>query len=86
LRRIFLLAVALIPAFGIMFLLFVAQPGLDLQNPRPLMWHYGDTTGFKTAILRYLHEGVTVIVLCNRTDLDAGALALKAAPLTSGSR
>jgi CubicO group peptidase (beta-lactamase class C family) len=58
---------------------------LDLQNPRPLMWHYGDTVGFKTAILRYPHDGVTVIVLCNRTDLDAGALALKAASLISGS-
>jgi len=56
---------------------------LDLQNAHPLMWHYGDTMGFKTAILRYLHDGVTVIVLCNRTDVDAGALALKAASLTS---
>lgn len=58
---------------------------LDLQNAHPLMWHYGDTMGFKTAILRYPRDGVTVIVLCNRTDLDAGALALKAASLTSGS-
>ena len=51
---------------------------LDLKNPRPMMWHYGDTMGFKTAILRYFDSNVTVIVLCNRTDLDAGALALKA--------
>jgi len=58
---------------------------LDLQSPRPLMWHYGDTIGFKTAILRYLHDDVTVIVLCNRTDFDAGALALKAASLASGA-
>jgi hypothetical protein len=35
--------------------------------------------GFKTAILCYLDSHVTVIVLCNRTDLDAGALALQAA-------
>jgi CubicO group peptidase (beta-lactamase class C family) len=51
---------------------------LDLQDPHPLMWHYGDTMGFKSAILRYIRDGVTVVVLCNRTDLDAGALALKA--------
>lgn len=47
-------------------------------KPRPLMWHYGDTMGFKTAVLRYLVLNRMVIVLCNRTDLDAGAIALKA--------
>lgn len=59
---------------------------LDLQGSRPLMWHYGDTIGFKTAILRYLRDDVTVIVLCNRSDLDAGALALKAASAITNSR
>jgi CubicO group peptidase (beta-lactamase class C family) len=54
---------------------------LNLQDPHPLMWHYGDTMGFKTAIFRCLADKVTVIVLCNRTDLDQGALALKAAQL-----
>ena len=58
---------------------------LDLQSPRPLMWHYGDTMGFKTVILRYLHDGVTVIVLCNRTDLDVGALALAASSILFSS-
>jgi CubicO group peptidase (beta-lactamase class C family) len=58
---------------------------LDLQNPHPLMWHYGDTVGFKTAVLRYLDCDLAVIVLCNRTDLDAGALALKAASVASNS-
>jgi CubicO group peptidase (beta-lactamase class C family) len=52
---------------------------LNLQDPHPLVWHYGDTMGFKTAIFRYLRDNVTVIVLSNRTDLDQGALALKAA-------
>jgi CubicO group peptidase (beta-lactamase class C family) len=56
---------------------------VDLKNPHPLMWHYGDTMGFKTAILRYLDSNLTVIVLCNRTDLDAGALALQASELLS---
>lgn len=54
---------------------------LNLQDAHPLMWHYGDTIGFKTAILRYVRDNVTVVVLCNRTDLDQGALALKAAQL-----
>jgi CubicO group peptidase (beta-lactamase class C family) len=52
---------------------------LNLQDAHPLMWHYGETMGFKTAIVRYVHDNVTVIPLCNRTDLDQGALALKAA-------
>ncbi len=52
---------------------------LNLQDPHSLMWHYGDTSGFKTAILRYTRDNVTVILLCNRTDLDQGALGLRAA-------
>jgi len=56
---------------------------LNLQGPHPLMWHYGDTSGFKTAILRDTRDNVTVIVLCNRTDLDPGDLALKAAAVLS---
>ncbi|MEY2412974.1 MAG: hypothetical protein QOD84_1580 [Acidobacteriaceae bacterium] len=43
------------------------------------MWHYGDTVGFKTAIERFPKDKLTVIVLCNRSDLDAGAIALKVA-------
>jgi CubicO group peptidase (beta-lactamase class C family) len=54
---------------------------LNLQDSHPLMWHYGDTMGFKTAILRYTRDNLTVMVLCNRTDLDPGAPALKAAQL-----
>jgi CubicO group peptidase (beta-lactamase class C family) len=42
-------------------------------------WHYGETVGFRTAIERFVDDGVTVIVLCNRGDVDAAALALKAA-------
>ena len=43
------------------------------------MWHYGETTGFRTAIQRFTDDGLTVIVLCNRADLDAPALSLKVA-------
>jgi CubicO group peptidase (beta-lactamase class C family) len=52
---------------------------LNLEDAHPLMWHYGDTMGFKTAIFRYLQDDVTVILLSNRSDLDPGALTLKAA-------
>ncbi len=43
------------------------------------MWHYGDTTGFHTYILRFSADRLTVIVLCNRTDLDPESLAAKVA-------
>lgn len=43
------------------------------------MWHYGETAGFRTAIQRFTNDGLTVVVLCNRADLDATALALKVA-------
>ena len=43
------------------------------------MWHYGDTMGFHTYIVRFAAEKLTIIVLCNRTDLDPEALALKVA-------
>jgi CubicO group peptidase (beta-lactamase class C family) len=51
---------------------------LNLQDPHPLMWHYGDTVGFKSAILRYTRDNATVIVLCNRSHLDPGNLAVEA--------
>lgn len=45
------------------------------------MWHYGETVGFRTAIQRFPDDGLTVIVLGNRADLDARALALQVAGL-----
>ncbi|MGA2532097.1 MAG: serine hydrolase domain-containing protein [Candidatus Aminicenantales bacterium] len=51
------------------------------------MWHYGETVGFRTAVERFTADGLTVIVLCNRADLDAAALALKTADIyMNGSR
>ena len=52
---------------------------LDLEDAHPLMWHYGDTVGFKSVILRYTRDQITVIVLSNRSDLDPAALALESA-------
>ena len=52
---------------------------LDAWKGHPRMWHYGETSGFRTAIHRFTAEGLTVIVLANRTDVDASALAVKIA-------
>jgi len=54
---------------------------LDPWRGRARMWHNGSTQGFRTAIQRFPAESLTVIVLCNRTDLDPAALALQAADL-----
>jgi CubicO group peptidase (beta-lactamase class C family) len=54
---------------------------LDLYKGHRRMWHYGDTTGFHTAIQRFPEDRITTIVLANRTDIDAGELALKVADL-----
>jgi CubicO group peptidase (beta-lactamase class C family) len=54
---------------------------LDPYKGHERMWHYGDTMGFKTAIQRFTKDGLTVIVLCNRTDLDPGALAMRVADI-----
>ena len=54
---------------------------LDPYSGRARMWHSGSTTGFRTAIERFPDDRLTIVVLCNRTDLDAPALALKAAEI-----
>jgi CubicO group peptidase (beta-lactamase class C family) len=45
------------------------------------MWHYGETVGFRSSIQRFVDDHLTVIVLCNRSDLEARELALKVAGL-----
>jgi CubicO group peptidase (beta-lactamase class C family) len=52
---------------------------LDLGDPQPVAWHYGDTMGFKTAIVRCLGESASVIVLSNRTDMDPQSVAMRIA-------
>jgi CubicO group peptidase (beta-lactamase class C family) len=51
---------------------------LNPYQGRARMWHTGTTVGFRNAIERFTGEQLTIIVLCNRTDLDPAALALKA--------
>jgi CubicO group peptidase (beta-lactamase class C family) len=52
---------------------------LDPYRGHQRMWHYGDTMGFHSYIARFPADSLAVIVLCNRTDLDPEALALKTA-------
>jgi CubicO group peptidase (beta-lactamase class C family) len=60
---------------------------LDPYQGRPRMWHYGETIGFHTYIERFAgHGALTVIVLCNRTDLNPEQLAAKVADLYLESR
>ena len=43
--------------------------------------HYGETVGFKNAIQRFPDDRLTVIVLSNRAEVDAPALAESVADL-----
>jgi CubicO group peptidase (beta-lactamase class C family) len=45
------------------------------------MWHYGETMGFRSNIQRFTEDGLTIIVLCNRADMDPGTLGLQVADL-----
>jgi len=55
---------------------------LDPYQGRRRTWHTGTTMGFRTVIERFIGGGgLTVIILCNRTDLDLEKLALQAADL-----
>ena len=51
---------------------------LDPHKGRPRMWHTGGTMGFRTVIERFTADKVTIVILCNRTDLDPEKLALQA--------
>jgi len=48
---------------------------LDPYKGHARMWHYGETLGFRTAIMRFRKEKLTIVVLCNRADLKAGPIA-----------
>src|SRR5437016_5023198 len=51
---------------------------LDPYQGRSRMWHTGSTMGFRTVMERFTEgSGLTVIILCNRTDLEPDKLALQ---------
>jgi CubicO group peptidase (beta-lactamase class C family) len=41
------------------------------------MWHYGETVGFRSTIQRFPDDGLTIIMLCNRSDLSPTDQALR---------
>jgi CubicO group peptidase (beta-lactamase class C family) len=52
----------------------------ESRAPHARMWHTGSTMGFRTVIERFTEgEGLTVLILCNRSDLDPEKLALQVA-------
>jgi len=54
---------------------------LNSYKGRKRMWHYGETMGFRTTIQRFDKDKLTIVILCNRADLNPSALALKVAEL-----
>jgi len=54
---------------------------LNPYKGRNRMWHYGGTMGFRTAIQRFEKESLTIVILCNRSDLNPTALALQVADI-----
>jgi CubicO group peptidase (beta-lactamase class C family) len=59
---------------------------LDPYKGRQRMWHTGTTMGFRTVIQRFLEDKLTIIILCNRADLDPLKLAREAADLLQAHR
>ena len=52
---------------------------LDSYQGHERMWHYGDTVGFKSAIVRFHKSRLTIILLSNRSELDPALLASRVA-------
>jgi len=57
---------------------------LDPLNGHPRMWHSGSTTGFRTVIERFTKDGVSIVILCNRTELDPTEYSDKIAGILLG--
>jgi CubicO group peptidase (beta-lactamase class C family) len=45
------------------------------------MWHSGSTLGFRTVIQRFPNDDLSIVILCNRTDLNPQSLAERIATL-----
>jgi CubicO group peptidase (beta-lactamase class C family) len=52
---------------------------LDPWEGHARMYHTGGTRGFRTVIERFTKNGLTIVVLCNRMDLEPENLAEKSA-------
>ena len=45
------------------------------------MWHTGSTEGFRNVVQRFTSNGITIVILCNRSDLNPKALSEKVAEI-----
>lgn len=54
---------------------------LNAYKNHKRMWHYGETVGFRSTIQRFPDDGLTIIILSNRSDLVPADLALKVADI-----
>jgi CubicO group peptidase (beta-lactamase class C family) len=54
---------------------------LDPYRTHARMWHYGETMGFHSYIVRFPDDHLTIIILCNRTDIAPETFALQIADL-----
>ena len=52
---------------------------LDPSEGYARRWHFGTTSGFRSAIMRFPEQRLTTVALCNRTDVDAREVALRLA-------
>jgi CubicO group peptidase (beta-lactamase class C family) len=59
---------------------------LDPFEGHARMWHSGSTSGFRTVIERFLDQKLTIVILCNRTDLDPSELAQRASTIFAPRR
>jgi CubicO group peptidase (beta-lactamase class C family) len=59
---------------------------LDAWGGRPRLWHHGETMGFRSIVERFPADGVTIVVLANRDDIDLKPLALGMAEAEFGDR
>jgi len=59
---------------------------LDPWQGRKRAWHHGETMGFRSIVERFPADGVTVVILANRGDLDLESLAHKIAEAELGRR
>lgn len=57
---------------------------LDPWEGRPRTWHHGETTGFRSIVARFPKDGVSIVVLANRGDIDLKSLALELAKAELG--
>lgn len=59
---------------------------VDPYKGHPREWHFGTTSGFRTAIERFPADGLTIVILANRTDLDPPNLALRIVAIAMKNR